>query len=284
MTAAGAGRRCGSDHGAAGGGQTALLQLGRSLRQYTDLPRLVARGRVARLVATLAAGTVVDVGCGSSPYRRSLVGCRYIGLDMDARVGPEAIADAHQLPLRDAVADVVLMSELLEHLACPQLALAEAARALRPGGILIVTVPFLYRVHGAPEDYWRWTPKGLERLLAHTPGLRLLSLQPKGGICLTMAAMLMDLAARPLETGARGLVRAASLVAGAALRLFLMPPVAALCLLDLLGQPWPAWAPGFVALAVKDGGNEQGQGQGHTRGAHVAGPSMPGRRGWQREG
>jgi SAM-dependent methyltransferase len=61
--------------------------------------------------------------------------------------------------------DVVLCEQVLEHLADP-FAAAEGLHDLaRPGGHVIVSVPFLLRIHRFPEDYWRFAPKGLETLL-----------------------------------------------------------------------------------------------------------------------
>jgi SAM-dependent methyltransferase len=61
---------------------------------------------------------------------------------------------------------VVLSTETLEHVAEPQDFLDEAFRCLRPGGRLLLTVPFAARWHFIPHDYWRFTPSGLQRLLS----------------------------------------------------------------------------------------------------------------------
>ena len=53
-----------------------------------------------------------------------------------------------------------------EHVPEPGAFLAEASRCLRPGGRLLLTVPFAARWHYIPHDYWRFTPSGLERLLS----------------------------------------------------------------------------------------------------------------------
>jgi SAM-dependent methyltransferase len=53
----------------------------------------------------------------------------------------------------------------MEHVPDPPAFLAEAARCLRPGGRLVLTVPFAARYHFIPYDYWRFTPASLNRLL-----------------------------------------------------------------------------------------------------------------------
>jgi SAM-dependent methyltransferase len=74
-------------------------------------------------------------------------------------------ADVHRLPFREGIFDLVLCTEVLEHLHTPELALAEMQRVLKPGGKLLLTTPFAYAIHYAPTDYWRYTRHGLERLL-----------------------------------------------------------------------------------------------------------------------
>ena len=61
--------------------------------------------------------------------------------------------------------DVVICDQVLEHVVDP-VAAARTLRSLcRPGATCIVTVPFLYRIHNSPSDYWRFTPAGLRVLL-----------------------------------------------------------------------------------------------------------------------
>ena len=120
-----------------------------------------------------ARGLVVDVGSGAQPYRPLLgADARYLGIDtVDAKAsfGYE-IADTvyfagETWPVEDGAADVVLCTETLEHVLTPETLLAEAQRCLRPGGHLLLTVPFAARWHFIPRDYWRFTPSSLDHLL-----------------------------------------------------------------------------------------------------------------------
>jgi SAM-dependent methyltransferase len=124
---------------------------------------------------SMADGTLVDVGCGAQPYRRLLPAkARYVGLDTasaaddfgygvpDVRV----IAEDGAWPVGDGEADIVLATETLEHVPDPAAFVTEAQRVLRPGGRLILTVPFAARWHFIPHDYWRFTPSGLSLLLS----------------------------------------------------------------------------------------------------------------------
>jgi SAM-dependent methyltransferase len=118
-------------------------------------------------------GTVIDAGCGLQPYRQLFgEGVRYIGIDFaDTRdhfrvQAPDTIYySGDRWPLESGLADVVLCTETLEHVAEPALFLSEMQRCLRPGGRAILTVPFAARWHFIPYDYWRPTPSGLENAL-----------------------------------------------------------------------------------------------------------------------
>ncbi len=72
--------------------------------------------------------------------------------------------DGFSWPIADDSADVVLATETLEHVSDPEQFLQEAYRVLRPGGSLLLTVPFAARWHFIPVDFWRFTPSGLLRL------------------------------------------------------------------------------------------------------------------------
>ncbi|GIK40762.1 MAG: hypothetical protein BroJett011_45950 [Chloroflexota bacterium] len=70
---------------------------------------------------------------------------------------PDVQADAAHIPFKTSSFEVVICSELLEHVPSPLNVLSEIHRVLCPGGILLICVPFLYHIHGDPEDYGRYT-------------------------------------------------------------------------------------------------------------------------------
>lgn len=61
--------------------------------------------------------------------------------------------------------DVIFIEQVLEHVQSPPSAVKNLYDSLSDGGHLIVTTPFLLKVHDAPGDYWRWTEDGLRLLL-----------------------------------------------------------------------------------------------------------------------
>ncbi len=115
-------------------------------------------------------GEVLDVGCGHKPYRALVPAARYVGLDIDnaftRRVGAaEVFYDGGAFPLPDASFDAVLCSQVLEHVFTPEKFLGEIRRVLRPGGVLLLAVPFLWDEHEQPQDFGRYSSFGLRALL-----------------------------------------------------------------------------------------------------------------------
>jgi SAM-dependent methyltransferase len=112
---------------------------------------------------------VLDVGCGTSPFRDRLpAGCTYTGMDIEGGTGrPDlVIVPDEPWPLADNSFDVILCTEVLEHVRDQDLLLGEMRRVLKPGGWLILSVPFLYNEHGLPWDYRRLSVYGLEDIFS----------------------------------------------------------------------------------------------------------------------
>lgn len=78
-------------------------------------------------------------------------------LNISLAKAPDILGDAGRLPFASSSFDAVICSEVLEHVYDPPVVLREVYRALRPGGFLLACVPFIYRIHGDPDDYGRYT-------------------------------------------------------------------------------------------------------------------------------
>ena len=112
-------------------------------------------------------GTVLDVGCGRQPYRRWLSGASgYVGVDVESRPGVDHLIEPGEpWPLDDACFDSVLCTQVLEHDSMPGHTLSEISRVVRPGGTVLITVPFAYNEHALPHDYRRWSAAGAADLV-----------------------------------------------------------------------------------------------------------------------
>jgi len=113
-------------------------------------------------------GEVLDLG-GSrkSGYHALLRGEHTMRVvNLDAAQGSDYMFDLEQpFPIPDASFDHVLALNVLEHIFNYQNMLDEAHRILKPGGTLVLAVPFLIQLHPSPHDHWRFSKETLERLL-----------------------------------------------------------------------------------------------------------------------
>lgn len=150
--------------------------------------------------------TVLDVGCFNKWPRQLLPkNCHYVGLDYfetaTAWYGsvPDVFGDACHLPIQNSAIDVVLLLDVLEHLPSTEDALCEISRVLRPGGSLIVQIPFLYPLHDEPRDYSRLTRYGFTAL-ANKHGLDIQCCNAQGQPIET-AALLTNIAITKVVLG-----------------------------------------------------------------------------------
>jgi SAM-dependent methyltransferase len=123
--------------------------------------------RAIELRIATARGLAIDVGGGreAAHDRAWHPSVHRIRLDLSALHGPDLRADASALPMEDESVDVVLMVQVLEHLSDPERACHEAWRVLKPEGLFVGSVPFVYPVHGDPHDYYRFSEDGLRHIL-----------------------------------------------------------------------------------------------------------------------
>jgi len=141
-------------------------------------------------------GRVLDVGGGRRRGRfEPPSDTQWIVVDVSADGRPRVRADVAALPFRDGVFDAVKATEILEHVPDTAAALAECRRVLRPGGHVVITAPFLERLHGDPHDYARFTRDMWERLLAAAE-LRPVAIEPQGAYFSHLAGLLRFLVLR----------------------------------------------------------------------------------------
>ncbi len=104
----------------------------------------------------------LDIGCANSPYSKYFKNRK--GFDIANGPGVDVVGDAHSLPFKDGEFAQILCTEVLEHLHTPEKAIAEMYRVLKPGGTILLTTRFIFPIHDAPHDYYRYTKYGLRHL------------------------------------------------------------------------------------------------------------------------
>lgn len=91
-------------------------------------------------------------------------GIELVETDIDFGPRTRLVCDAHQLPFADASFDGLVIQAVLEHVLDPWACVEEIHRVLRPDGLVYAETPFLYRRHGGPFDFTRFTFLGHRRL------------------------------------------------------------------------------------------------------------------------
>lgn len=114
-------------------------------------------------------GSLVDIGCGKKPYRKIVAPFVSSHLGIDMANSPRAnaadiFASAYDLPVPDCSFESAICTSVLEHLEEPSAALIECFRVLKPGGIAIYSVPFIWHLHEEPRDFFRYSKYGLDYL------------------------------------------------------------------------------------------------------------------------
>lgn len=144
-------------------------------------PFFLARQALWKAIAASAGqlqGPLLDVGCGSKPYQGLFPVPRYVGLDIDSETArkrgvADAFYDGTRFPFGDGEFQSVLCNQVLEHVFQPEPFLREIRRVLKPGGRLLLTVPFVWDEHEQPHDFARYSSFGLHALLERN-GFRVL--------------------------------------------------------------------------------------------------------------
>lgn len=112
-------------------------------------------------------GKVLDVGAQYCPYYPLFKDkCEsYTSLDLVDTPIVDVVCNAEQMKLADNSFDLILCTQVLEHVQNPGRVIDECHRVLKPGGVLIATAPSMYPQHGYPADNWRFMPDGFRYLL-----------------------------------------------------------------------------------------------------------------------
>jgi len=132
---------------------------------------------------------VLDVGSGVKPYFPFFepYAAKFVSVDI-ANPAADLEGAVEDLPVPDGSFDVVICNQVLEHCADPAQAVRELRRVVAPGGRVLASTHGVQVYHPAPDDLWRWTHAGLERLFAQNGDWRSVTVTPSSGTtaCLGM--------------------------------------------------------------------------------------------------
>jgi SAM-dependent methyltransferase len=112
---------------------------------------------------------VLDAGAGNAPYRKHFAHVTYETADFgkvdDKKYAHlDYVCRLEELPMADGTYDLVLCSQVLEHIPDPVAVLKEIRRVLKPGGQAWVSAPLFYEEHEQPYDFNRYTQFGWRRM------------------------------------------------------------------------------------------------------------------------
>ena len=148
----------------------------------------------------------LDVGCGEQPFRPLLesLGYQYLSLDVDQNAaGTVDFIGAIDEPLPPELTShgpfqLVLCTEVLEHVADWDCAFMHLSRLVAKHGKLVITCPHFYQLHEEPYDFWRPTPHAL-RFYAKRSNLRVVSLDAVGTGWDVLGTLLANCYAQPVD-------------------------------------------------------------------------------------
>ena len=141
---------------------------------YFFNPFYFTRNGIFKCLKRLApelSGDLLDFGCGRKPYKELFKVNKYIGLDIessghnhnDSEI--DIFYDGRSIPFENNSFDSVFSSEVFEHIFNLDDVLNEIQRVLKPGGRLLITVPFVWDEHEIPYDFGRYSSYGITHLL-----------------------------------------------------------------------------------------------------------------------
>jgi SAM-dependent methyltransferase len=113
------------------------------------------------------AGPVLEIGSkdygSTSSFRDFYAGAEYVGVDMSEGKGVDVVADLTRSvgTLKESHFDLGICCSVLEHVEKPWLFAANLTRLIRPGGRLYMSVPWVWRYHAYPDDYFRFSHRGV---------------------------------------------------------------------------------------------------------------------------
>lgn len=174
---------------------------------FKPLERVFAYNRMrrdewlARQANNLANGSkVLDIGAGGCPHREKFNHCEYSTQDFvqlsDSQIQNQEgygkidfVSDILDIPVPDQSYDVILCSEVIEHVPDPVSAIKEFSRILKPGGSLLITAPLQSGLHQEPYHFYGGFTKYWYKKFLTDNNFTELNIEPNGSLHTTYFAL-----------------------------------------------------------------------------------------------
>ncbi len=170
-----------------------------------------------KLISIKPSATWLDVGCGLRPYESYFPVGSYVGVDIEVSgreptlKAPDYYYDGRILPFPEDSFEGAISTQVLEHVPDPRGLLTEMHRVIKPGGELVISLPFVWQEHEEPYDFFRFTSFGIAELLKQT-GFEVDAIIKDSGAIETLAVPLNVYIMRNLVPPIRGFGRLVALL------------------------------------------------------------------------
>ena len=145
------------------------LSFPKFIRTLKDVQNIsITRSLMNQIIEKLDfSGKILDIGGGrNSSYISIFKDVEYISVNIDKKILPDILVKENQkFPLKDNYFDTCLLFNILEHIYDWEFIFSEIKRLLVKDGKIYIIIPFLYPIHGSPNDFKRVTGSYLEKFL-----------------------------------------------------------------------------------------------------------------------
>lgn len=136
-----------------------------------EIPDFITQNSIATIIRGFSSKLdeklkILDIGCGNKPFypfffHKSEL---YLGTDIAVSDSVDIISYGEHLPFHNESFDLLLCTQVLEHVKNPKKAADEMYRVCKKDGVVIASMPFVWEIHDVPKDYWRFAEDGVKLL------------------------------------------------------------------------------------------------------------------------
>lgn len=150
-------------------------------------------------------GATLDLGAGTSKYRGIIYpnALKYTTFDIQGGKNINVVGDVLNPPFKDGEFDTVISTQVLEHVEKPWIMISQISRIIKPGGLCIITAPFMFPFHADPHDFFRYSKKGMESLFENE-GFEIIESGTYGKIFSLFSEMIHFTFFNPYKPGGEG--------------------------------------------------------------------------------